>query len=204
MSKWSFRSCSLLFFFFLMIRRPPRSTLFPYTTLFRSAAQSRQLGEEVVHELLVPAVMPATAPGYVEILLDRQVGEAASARRHIRHPRAATPPRGPVRDVPVGDRHVARCARQKADDGLDRGRLTGAIAAQERKHLSWRDFDVEVEHDVTLAVPDIQFLDVEAHAGAASSSSMSSSPRYTAWTSGSDRICSGVPCMRMRPWCITV
>src|SRR6185503_21326779 len=27
-----------LFFFFLMIRRPPRSTLFPYTTLFRSEA----------------------------------------------------------------------------------------------------------------------------------------------------------------------
>src|SRR4030042_2791815 len=27
----------LLSFFFLMIRRPPRSTLFPYTTLFRSA-----------------------------------------------------------------------------------------------------------------------------------------------------------------------
>src|SRR2546430_13578385 len=26
-----------LLFFFLMIRRPPRSTLFPYTTLFRSA-----------------------------------------------------------------------------------------------------------------------------------------------------------------------
>src|SRR5438094_10667084 len=26
------------FFFFLMIRRPPRSTLFPYTTLFRSRA----------------------------------------------------------------------------------------------------------------------------------------------------------------------
>src|SRR3712207_6855912 len=26
------------FFFFLMIRRPPRSTLFPYTTLFRSTA----------------------------------------------------------------------------------------------------------------------------------------------------------------------
>src|ERR1051326_9220557 len=29
-------SCVLVFFFFLMIRRPPRSTLFPYTTLFRS------------------------------------------------------------------------------------------------------------------------------------------------------------------------
>src|SRR3989442_3321194 len=31
-----FLHCSL-FFFFLMIRRPPRSTLFPYTTLFRSS-----------------------------------------------------------------------------------------------------------------------------------------------------------------------
>src|SRR5256885_16372996 len=34
----SLDTCFLLysFFFFLMIRRPPRSTLFPYTTLFRS------------------------------------------------------------------------------------------------------------------------------------------------------------------------
>src|SRR2546425_13269111 len=30
-----------LLFFFLMIRRPPRSTLFPYTTLFRSPCCSR-------------------------------------------------------------------------------------------------------------------------------------------------------------------
>src|SRR2546430_7586561 len=28
------------FFFFLMIRRPPRSTLFPYTTLFRSVVET--------------------------------------------------------------------------------------------------------------------------------------------------------------------
>src|SRR6266478_9246812 len=32
--------CQLLCFFFLMIRRPPRSTLFPYTTLFRSCPPS--------------------------------------------------------------------------------------------------------------------------------------------------------------------
>src|SRR3712207_8634871 len=31
----------VLVFFFLMIRRPPRSTLFPYTTLFRSPARAR-------------------------------------------------------------------------------------------------------------------------------------------------------------------
>src|SRR6266496_4578638 len=32
----------LCFFFFLMIRRPPRSTLFPYTTLFRSSDRCRR------------------------------------------------------------------------------------------------------------------------------------------------------------------
>src|SRR5437773_5789387 len=31
-------------FFFLIIRRPPRSTLFPYTTLFRSLPQAQHLG----------------------------------------------------------------------------------------------------------------------------------------------------------------
>src|SRR3712207_8250901 len=33
----------LLLFFFLMIRRPPRSTLFPYTTLFRSVHHAHGL-----------------------------------------------------------------------------------------------------------------------------------------------------------------
>src|SRR5258707_14906244 len=33
-----YTAVSFIFFFFLMIRRPPRSTLFPYTTLFRSGA----------------------------------------------------------------------------------------------------------------------------------------------------------------------
>src|SRR5260370_33003851 len=32
----SFQNATFVVFFFLMIRRPPRSTLFPYTTLFRS------------------------------------------------------------------------------------------------------------------------------------------------------------------------
>ena len=42
-ARWSSAVCFsdlyLFFFFFLRIRRPPRSTLFPYTTLFRSRAQ---------------------------------------------------------------------------------------------------------------------------------------------------------------------
>src|SRR3989442_9953189 len=39
----------LFLFFFLMIRRPPRSTLFPYTTLFRSLFQN--------FSLLIPSIL---------------------------------------------------------------------------------------------------------------------------------------------------
>src|SRR5437667_5325957 len=57
-------SCSLvlssalfLVFFFLMIRRPPRSTLFPYTTLFRS----HLAGEEALAPGEEPDLRPALA-----------------------------------------------------------------------------------------------------------------------------------------------
>src|SRR5260221_6452601 len=55
--------CRAFIFFFLMIRRPPRSTLFPYTTLFRSvlgqSAIERGIGNLRGSELLVnPIVEP--------------------------------------------------------------------------------------------------------------------------------------------------
>src|SRR2546427_9402576 len=43
-------SCRILFFFFLMIRRPPRSTLFPYTTLFRSLFEPSDADRPAVHQ----------------------------------------------------------------------------------------------------------------------------------------------------------
>src|SRR2546429_9532427 len=49
------RQTSFLLFFFLMIRRPPRSTLFPYTTLFRSDAQRKLLpGHKLESVIEVP------------------------------------------------------------------------------------------------------------------------------------------------------
>src|SRR5271167_5076887 len=45
------------FFFFLMIRRPPRSTLFPYTTLFRS----RRRGTEECQQNQTPIAAAAEA-----------------------------------------------------------------------------------------------------------------------------------------------
>src|SRR5688572_31866987 len=38
--------CIFCILFFLMIRRPPRSTLFPYTTLFRSVEREPQIKRE--------------------------------------------------------------------------------------------------------------------------------------------------------------
>src|SRR5580698_11133158 len=45
-------------FFFLMIRRPPRSTLFPYTTLFRSPpVAARRCPRTACHDLALVAAV---------------------------------------------------------------------------------------------------------------------------------------------------
>src|SRR2546429_5879067 len=57
---YPYRTNFLCFFFFLMIRRPPRSTLFPYTTLFRSFARANPEAPRVLAH--VPVLLPPT-PG---------------------------------------------------------------------------------------------------------------------------------------------
>src|SRR5438445_10126297 len=84
-------------FFFLMIRRPPRSTLFPYTTLFRSLllaaahAARELLAARAEHREGLEAegeVARDVAPGLrsvgaeQEVLLDRQLGEEPPPLRH--------------------------------------------------------------------------------------------------------------------------
>src|SRR5438552_7457711 len=49
----------LVYFFFLMIRRPPRSTLFPYTTLFRSTPDGMVV---VVRDHLRTVLMRTATP----------------------------------------------------------------------------------------------------------------------------------------------
>src|SRR5690242_21731875 len=58
------------FLFFLMIRRPPRSTLFPYTTLFRSVAEQKRGAAVGVSQLQL--VIDPYAPLARE---DRQQGD---------------------------------------------------------------------------------------------------------------------------------
>src|SRR3712207_8755870 len=54
-------------FFFLMIRRPPRSTLFPYTTLFRSTLDDVRPGSLLV---AMPGLTDPTFAGTVVFVLD--------------------------------------------------------------------------------------------------------------------------------------
>src|SRR3712207_7772625 len=61
---WSGRVSVVVVFFFLMIRRPPRSTLFPYTTLFRSDGQRPAQARG--------RVVPRLGPGLLVPLRGRQ------------------------------------------------------------------------------------------------------------------------------------
>src|SRR3712207_7928665 len=77
----------MLCFFFLMIRRPPRSTLFPYTTLFRSLVHP---GQRIAHRDRVADVAAdelgiggkALRPRHIAMhLLDQAVEDANAVDR---------------------------------------------------------------------------------------------------------------------------
>src|SRR3712207_7589898 len=75
-------------FFFLMIRRPPRSTLFPYTTLFRSGDEIRKgvrLLLALAVEIPAPALLGAAADvgdGVDEAAVDQRQGIGAEGGQH--------------------------------------------------------------------------------------------------------------------------
>src|SRR5258707_8623033 len=71
-----------LFFFFLMIRRPPRSTLFPYTTLFRSQGAGVD-GQDGVGELLLELRAAARELRLVEPQGDRKSTRLNSSHANI-------------------------------------------------------------------------------------------------------------------------
>src|SRR3989475_3628028 len=66
-------SSYVFLFFFLMIRRPPRSTLFPYTTLFRSPAGVLLWGS-------IAGALPAQTPDYLnqDLPFERRVADLLS------------------------------------------------------------------------------------------------------------------------------
>src|SRR2546430_14612880 len=92
-----------------MIRRPPRSTLFPYTTLFRSV-DAREAADERVradaHELMGGydsaddgPIVSRDMPGHLHRVRDNHVVPDHAVVRdvHVRHDTAALADRGPPR-----------------------------------------------------------------------------------------------------------
>src|SRR2546430_11053640 len=79
----------LYFFFFLMIRRPPRSTLFPYTTLFRSPAGICKVGTRcLLHcsratHCTILSPMPSILIALVASILDRKSTRLNSSHSQI-------------------------------------------------------------------------------------------------------------------------
>src|SRR2546422_6903428 len=66
-----------------MIRRPPRSTLFPYTTLFRSVLRPLQPLDLREHEHVLVSVVKAAAHQHVLMLPDRKSTRLNSSHGYI-------------------------------------------------------------------------------------------------------------------------
>src|SRR5437764_10543674 len=70
-----------LLFFFLMIRRPPTSTLFPYTTLFRSNLE-RQMKKRGVKPLVMVASLRPASPGAAPPISTAQSTRSIRSEEH--------------------------------------------------------------------------------------------------------------------------
>src|SRR5260370_31888245 len=71
------------FFFFLMIRRPPRSTLFPYTTLFRSIACLAMVASFHGHRTDLSAMRVRLSPSLKGITLKRSEEHTSELQSHL-------------------------------------------------------------------------------------------------------------------------
>src|SRR2546426_7930948 len=73
---------SLVFFFFLMIRRPPRSTLFPYTTLFRSVHREKTGREGTIGRLALGYLRLNQIVGQKEITAEQAEQNRQRSEEH--------------------------------------------------------------------------------------------------------------------------
>src|SRR3990170_8418718 len=127
--------------FFLMIRRPPRSTLFPYTTLFRSAIVGESAGRRAIN------AHPIHWPGIGKRAVDRAGHQLAR----------------------LGFRCDRHRVLEVEDDGIDRSRqrLAHHLAVDARGEQGYTDrlhgsnlpkrhgeFAWNTRPDVTMCLPD--------------------------------------------------
>src|SRR3989440_10483452 len=132
----------LSFFFFLMIRRPPRSTLFPYTTLFRSwrGPRSRTPGHLGLRRRLQRRARGAARVGPARRLDLWSAGGAGAARAPaaachglVRAGDGARHWGGPAAGGAVPERRVFRLGA-RGPGGRGRGRVCAVVVAAGAPH----------------------------------------------------------------------
>src|SRR4051812_24139713 len=90
----------LFCFFFLMIRRPPRSTLFPYTTLFRS-----QIRANTISFTVFPEIVPSIGNSFINTM------------KNINHTRSSIS--DDIRNILCSSANMRRAIPLIADKGKD-------------------------------------------------------------------------------------
>src|SRR3989442_11199831 len=116
-----------------MIRRPPRSTLFPYTTLFRSPYYTERMTAEGMSDCLFCRVVARKSPADIEYEDD-----AVLAFKDIY-------PKAPVHLLIVPKRHIASIMAMEPGDAEVIGRcLLAARKLGEAKGFAERGYRVSV------------------------------------------------------------
>src|SRR2546425_5809897 len=114
-----------------MIRRPPRSTLFPYTTLFRS------------------------------VLAHGETAEDAPPLRHQRHAERRDGLRCAPGDGSTVDGDSASSGRQQTDRHVHRGRFAGAVASEQPEQTPFTETEGDAVQHVAVAVEGVDLVQRE-------------------------------------------
>src|SRR5256886_11101539 len=142
-----------MFFFFLMIRRPPRSTLFPYTTLFRSMFSIRG-GVAVIVGILTLLITRWVVAGIGMTLLAyswRSLSGAASERKAMARLEGLATWTESLRDTIAGAVGLEQAlpASTRVADGSIREPLTRLVDPLHTRvpmHVALRRFAEDLDH----------------------------------------------------------
>src|SRR3989454_12307529 len=168
-----------------MIRRPPRSTLFPYTTLFRSPLGDLGLGQpNFLAQREGDVVAAAHRVEERPALEDDAVAPADRVER----------PAGQPRDLLVVHQHAPRVGPQQADEVLEEDGLAAAAAPDDHGDRARRDLEVDAPQHGLPAEALGQSLDLD-HRLASPAAAARQAPN-----TGTARLPHGLPELSLRPF----
>ncbi len=130
--------------------------------------QARENAEDVLTVLRVERRVVLQVRAHREIFVHGQVGENHAALGHMAESAGDDPVRGQGGDVLAEKLDPAAFRAKQSGDGLKRGGLARAVAADERDDLALIDLDRDALDRLDLSVVDVDVLDLEKHYDASS------------------------------------